>query len=194
MFLTRMSCHIEDKNAIQKLPYKQIILFACECARSVLYVWNENDDRPLKAIQAAELFVDDDAVSSITDAISAAYAAANTFNAAHLFPGPRPFGINPAYVAWAAANAASTAVPAYAAAAAAAAASYAASAISFVYDGDDIAVTASVTKWKWIHKLYLFAYRDGKVFPEQWKTPITFSIAKDIVKSRNFSIIPAFKK
>jgi hypothetical protein len=103
---------------LKELPYEDTVRFALFCARSALYVWEEEfpeDNRPRLAIQAAERWLEDP-IKQNTAAAYAAYTAAAATYAARA-----------AYAAYAARAAyAADAADAAAADAAAAAGAYAA--------------------------------------------------------------------
>jgi hypothetical protein len=105
-----------------------IVTAACKCARLALPHVSEGEDRPLKAIEAAERWVDGLAtIEEVRQAAYAAYAAESTASAAYAADAARAAASTAAYgAAYAAdaaayADAASAAVDADAAAAAAAA-------------------------------------------------------------------------
>lgn len=129
-------------DALQLLPHRVRVLLAAGWARSVLPAWEEKyprDDRPRKAIEAAERWV----FGAPPAAANAAAAATNAANAA-----------------------------AYAANAAAAAA----------YAGN---------KWSWLYRTYCHARGpDGLVFEPVWKTGAAVGMAKEIVATRAFDLMP----
>ena len=76
----------ELQTALKKLPKNQQILFAADCARSVLNSFENkypNDLRPRKAIEMAESFQYDKAIADAAYADAAAHAASYATYAAH---------------------------------------------------------------------------------------------------------------
>jgi len=116
---------------------KLLVITACECARLSLKYILVGEDRPLKAIETAEKWANEDSSVSLQDVINAADAgaAADAYYAAAA-----------AYYAGAAAYYAGAAAAGDAAAAAADAAAYAADAAADAYYADAAEVRAKIRK------------------------------------------------
>ncbi len=170
-FFNTNSTFTNDKLALERLNHFQQVHFAVHTAKSVLHIWEQefpDDHRPRLALEAALTFDPEkpnaawaaaNAAANAADAVADAAAYAAAYAAAH--------------AAWTASAADTAAYAAYAANAAANAAADPA---------------ARVQKWDWIYSLYQAIYRDGRVFPSQWKTPTVLSLQQ--VAQTDLSVFP----
>lgn len=162
--------------ALAALPRRVQVLLAAEWARWVLSVFeakNPGDQRPRKAIEAAERWAAEPSEATLNaaaNAANAAYAAYTTTNT--------PYAAYTAYTAaYAAYNAANAANAAYNAAYAANAAAYAAK-------------TDQKKKWRWLYATYRHARGPGDDFDPRWRTDTTVSLARGIRADRAFDRLP----
>jgi hypothetical protein len=174
------------RKALEKLDHKTLVLLTVDWAYSVLPIYEAEypkDNRPRKAIEAAEQWVSSHNISSSVvvqaagDAAWAAWAAGNASMAA-------------AWAAWAAGNASMAAAwdtnaAASAAANAAANAAWTAAwsaAYTAAYTAWDTARATgdAASKWEWLYKTYLQAVGpENKTFNDNWLTPTVKSLLYD---------------
>ena len=92
----------DKKKAMSVLPRRQMVLLACDIARTVLPVWDRydtKDKRPLKAIQAGEKWVTITAVAADAAAADAAAYAADAAAAAAAYAAAATAAAATAYAA-----------------------------------------------------------------------------------------------
>jgi hypothetical protein len=173
--------HGERDERVKQLrlsPRRVRVLLAAEWAGAVLPIFEAKtpgDDRPRKAIEAAEAWADGPSEARRKAAAAAAAAAADA-----------------AYAADAAAYAADAA---YAAAAAAAAyAADAADAAAYAADAASAAAAAAdvrKSKWLWLYATYRHARGPkGATFDRRWRTETAVALARGIVAGRAFDRMP----
>jgi len=209
----------ERRDAIKLLPKRVRVLLTCEWARSVIRVYDKKyprDDRPLKAIEAAESWINiPNAANAANAANATAYAAADAaaYDAAYAAADAAAdaaanAAANAANAAAdAAANAANaaadaaadaTANAAYAAADAATYAAYAAAdaaAYAAVYAAANAAYAAYAVnnkkKWIWLYKTYKYCKGPENVtFDDTWRTSTCIALARNIYDTRDFTSMP----
>jgi hypothetical protein len=156
------------KDSINKLPNKQITLFACDCARIVLHIFEKSfpkDRYPRLAIEAAEEFSPGCYLCASRARLSACSSDSINF-----------INTKSCHAAWAAVFAS------YCCSNKKRILSNACTALKFTW--------SSCFSKKLINSFYQNSYNDGKIFPNHYKTPDVLNMAQSIIKERDFASSP----
>ena len=167
---TELSSLNEIQFKLDKLPRNQQVLFAADCARSVLHHFEDkypDDKRPRLAIELAESLKYDEKIAN-----AAWFVADSAADYADVYA-----DVYAADAAWAAAVYAAAANAAWSAAYAVTNAVW--------FDDVDWSIKAGQS-WEFINNLYSHAYNPNP-FPNNYKTPDVLNIAQSIIIERDFA-------
>ncbi len=165
-FFTVKSTYQENKKAFQPLSRFQLVHFSAHAVKSVLHIWEKrfpNDSRPRLAVEAALSFDAQRSLEattavrkmSLTEAIEAdadSAALAVAYASVILY--------SPAMELILHAHATALQV------------------VRALDSLDGKALKVRQQKWDWLYSLYCAIYKDGRVFPDNWKTPDVLALQK----------------